>query len=57
MQNRKGFDATSFEKVIPILANNETLPEKYCNHLLELKGNRVMGMPYKTRLVTYLYKG
>ena len=33
-----------FKKIIQLLANDEVLPEKYCNHLLEPKSNRNMGM-------------
>lgn len=56
MSSRNDFDATAFEKVIQLLLNNELLPEKYCNHLLEPKGNRTVGMPHKTKLATNLYK-
>lgn len=57
MQSRQNFDRNAFIKVINMLANGETLPEKYNNHLLEPKSMRLMGMSYKTRLVVnLLYK-
>ena len=45
-----------FEKVLKILADGETLPKQYHNHLLEPKSNRSMGMPYKTRLAFNIQK-
>lgn len=39
------FKKSEFEKVIEILSNNQLLPPKYRNHLLEPKSNRCMGMP------------
>ena len=50
MQARNCFDEKEFIKVITILSNGEKLPDKYCNHLLEPKSERILGMPYKTRL-------
>lgn len=47
MRNRNNFDEKSFKDVVNILSNNEILPEKYCNHLLEPKINRIVGMSYK----------
>lgn len=47
-QNYKKFKE-EFEKVIEILSNNELLPSKYRNHLLEPKSKRYMGMSYITR--------
>ena len=44
MKKRNNFDEHEFKKIIQLLANNEVLPEKYCNHLLEPKSNRNMGM-------------
>ena len=35
-----------FRKVVTMLANDDVLPEKYHNHLLELKSNRFMGMSH-----------
>lgn len=48
IRNRNNFDEESFIKVINMLANGENLPEKYCNHLLEPKKERHLGMSYKT---------
>ena len=50
MQNRNNFDDKAFKTIIELLSNGEILPEKYCNHLLEPKINRSLGMPYKTWL-------
>ena len=55
MRNRKNFDEKSFKDVVNILSNNEILPEKYCNHLLEPKINRIVGMSYKAWLAINLY--
>jgi len=48
VKSRNNFDEKEFIKVVTMLANGEILPEKYCNHLLEPKSERNMGMPYKT---------
>lgn len=56
MKTRINFDEKEFIKVITMLANGEILPEKYCNHLLEPKSQRNMGMPYKTKLAFDIYK-
>lgn len=48
---RFNYDEKDFRKVVKMLSNDEVLPEKYHNHLLEPKSNRIMGVPYKTRLV------
>lgn len=48
MQSRNNFSETEFVKVIEFLTNGEQLPEKYCNHLLEPKSQRFLGMSYKT---------
>ena len=47
MKSRNNFDEQAFITVVEMLANGEILPEKYCNHLLEPKSERDMGMPYK----------
>lgn len=47
MKNRKGFDENALNSVVEMLANNEVLPSKYCNHLLEPKSKRYMGMPHQ----------
>lgn len=48
MKSRKNFDSQAFETVVDLLSNDEILPEKYHNHLLEPKSNRHLGMPYQT---------
>lgn len=48
MRSRNNFDEKAFKTVIELLSNGESLPEKYCNHLLEPKSNRTLGMSYKT---------
>lgn len=50
MRSRNNFDENEFKIVIELLSNGELLPEKYCNHLLEPKSNRSLGMSYKIRL-------
>ena len=50
MRSRNNLDENEFKIVIELLSNGELLPEKYCNHLLEPKSNRSLGMSYKTRL-------
>ena len=42
----KNYNEDDFKTVVRMLANDEILPEKYRNHLLEPKINRIMGMPY-----------
>ncbi len=44
--NKKEFKEEEFIKVLSILANNEVLPVKYKNHLLNPKNKRNMGMSY-----------
>ena len=56
LQSRNIFDEKAFIKVVTMLSNDEILPEKYCNHLLEPKSERNMGMPYKTRLAFNIHK-
>lgn len=56
MRSKNNFDKNEFKTVIELLLNGELLPEKYCNHLLETKSDRSMGMSYKTRLAVSLYK-
>lgn len=48
MQSRNNFSEIEFTKVVNLLSNGEQLPEKYCNHLLEPKSQRSLGMSYKT---------
>lgn len=47
MKSRNNFNEKEFIKVLEFLANGEQLPEKYCNHLLEPKNLRSLGMSYK----------
>ena len=44
----KSYNENDFKTVVSMLANDEILPEKYHNHLLEPKSNRHLGMPYQT---------
>ena len=46
MKSRNNFDSKAFKTVVDLLSNGEVLPEKYCNHLLEPKTNRALGMSY-----------
>lgn len=48
IKKQQHFKQTELEKVIEILSNNELLPEKYRNHLLNPKSERSMGMSYTT---------
>ena len=57
MKTRNNFDEKAFIEVVSMLANDKILPEKYCNHLLEPKSDRNVGMPYKTRLAINIHKG
>ena len=45
MLKRKEFKEEEFIKVLGILANDETMPPKYKNHLLNPKSKRYLGMP------------
>ncbi len=44
--NQKEFKEDEFIKVLSILSNNEVLPAKYKNHLLNPKSKRHLGMSY-----------
>ena len=44
--NQKEFKEDEFIKVLSILSNNEVLPSKYKNHLLNPKSKRHLGMSY-----------
>ena len=57
MKTRNDFDEKAFIDVVSMLANDKILPEKYCNHLLEPKSDRNVGMSYKTRLAINIHKG
>ena len=50
--DKKGYNENDFKKVLEMLVKDEVLPKQYHNHLLEPKKSRIMGMSYKTRLVT-----
>ena len=50
IKKQKFFKEKDFTDVVDILAMGEQLPEKYKNHLLELKSKRVLRMSYKARL-------
>ena len=46
IKNNPKFNQEEFNKVIEILSNNEILPEKYKNYLLNPKIKRNLGMSY-----------
>ncbi len=52
VRKQPNFDYNALDKIINMLANNEMLPVKYRNHLLEPKSKRYLGMPYTTRCIT-----
>lgn len=54
VKKRNYFDIDLLNDVVQMLANDITLPEKYNNHLLEPRSKRLVGMSYKTRLVTWI---
>jgi len=54
IKKQKEFKKEEFENVLKLLSNNEVLPKKYHNHLLEPKKNRNMGMSYSTRYITWI---
>ncbi len=41
MKKRNNFDEKEFIKVVSIISNGEELPQKYCNHILEPKSERI----------------
>lgn len=49
------YNENDFKEMVNMLINDETLPQKYHNHLLEPKSKRIMGMPYKSRLAINIY--
>lgn len=51
IKNNPNFKQEEFNIVIKHLTNNERLPEKYKNHLLNPKSNRNLGMPYTKRYI------
>lgn len=42
MKKRNKFDSQEFENVIDILLKGQELPQKYCNHILEPKSERIV---------------
>ena len=46
IKNNPIFKQEEFNKVIEILSNDEIMPEKYKNHLLNPKSKRYLGMSY-----------
>ena len=46
IKNNPSFKQEEFNKVLNMLSNNEVLPPKYKNHLLNPKSKRCMGMSY-----------
>ena len=56
MKKQEHFKKSEFQKVIEILSNNQLLPPKYRNHLLEPKSNRRMGMPCSARYTIRISK-
>lgn len=56
MLKQKEFKEEEFIKVLRLLANDEVLPPKYKNHLLNPKSKRDMGMLYTTWYITRISK-
>ncbi len=48
MLKQNNFKEDEFIKVLGLLVNNEVLPPKYTNHLLNPKSKRYMGMSHTT---------
>lgn len=42
IKKRNNFDMMEFEKVVNTLLKGEELPQKYCNHMLEPKTERII---------------
>ena len=51
---QKAFKEDEFINVLKMLSNNEVLPPKYKNHLLNPKSNRYLGMPYTKWYFTWI---
>lgn len=51
MLKQKEFKEEEFIKVLGLLANDEVLPPKYKNHLLNPKSKRYMGMSFTKRYI------
>lgn len=56
MLKQKEFKEEEFINVLKLLANDEVLPTKYKNHLLNPKSKRNMGMPYTTWYIVRISK-
>ena len=50
LMKKRGLDLTLLQKVVEMLANNKTLPDKYKDHLLQGEYKRIQRMSYTTRL-------
>ncbi len=48
VRKQPNFNYNELDKVINLLSNNELLPEKYNNHLLNPKSKRYMGVSCTT---------
>lgn len=48
IMKREFFDIDLLNHVVEMLANDEILPQKYNNHLLEPKSKRIVGMSLET---------
>ena len=46
IKNYPHFKQEEFNNVIDLLSNNQVLPQKYKNHLLNPKSKRYMGMSF-----------
>ena len=51
IRKHPNFDYNALDKIINMLSNNEMLPAKYRNHLLEPKSKRNMGMSCSARFI------
>ena len=56
VRKRNYFDVDLLNQVVEKLANDVQLDPKFKNHLLEPKSKRIMGMSFKTWLVTWIWK-
>lgn len=51
MLKQKEFKEEEFIKVLTMLGNDEILPAKYKNHMLNPKSKRYLGMSHTTRYI------
>jgi len=56
IRKRPDFNYDELDFVINRLSNDEKLPAKYKNHLLNPKSMRYLGMPRATRFVVGIYE-